>query len=162
MVIALPVFIISCSSDDDDKVNNSIVGTWKFKEVTAGEIKTNNTANDGKITSYLVNLAKDDFSGNVYTFSDDGTFSFDDALASYHYSGDYTFKDGKLTLLYGHEDEYDIFNVSIVNGTLIFEENYTEDINDLQLNDLIAIGIGDPVNFNATKTTAKIAFNRQK
>ena len=73
-VLSLSLCAVSCSSDDDEKENNSIVGVWKFKEATAGEIKTNNTANDEKIKPEIASASKDNFKGTTLTLKSDGTF----------------------------------------------------------------------------------------
>jgi hypothetical protein len=159
LAMSLPVIFSSCSKDDDDKENSSIVGTWKFKETTVGEVKTNNTANDSKISNLVTGWAKKDFETFTYTFVADGTFTLIDSHEAE--SGTYTFKDGTLKLIWGDPDDYDIYKASVVNGVLIFEKDYTEGCDDLELNELIELGISDPVNFQVSKAIAKISFSRQ-
>ena len=158
MVLSLSLCVVSCSSDDE-KESDSIVGTWKYKEVTAGEVKTNSTANDSKIGKLITDWAKKDFDSFTYTFVADGTFTLIDSHEAE--SGTYTFKDGILKLMWGDPDDYDIYKASVVNGVLIFEKDYTEGCDDLELNELIKLGITDPVNFQASKAIAKICFSRQ-
>lgn len=156
-VMSLPLIFSSCSNDDE-KEDNAIVGTWKFKEAVS-DVKTNSTANDNKIANLVTDWAKKDFDTFTYTFAADGTFTLTDSYETE--SGTYTFKDGALKLMWGSPDDYDIYKASVINGVLIFEEDYTEGCDDLQLDDLIQLGIGNPTEFTVTKAIAKVSFSRQ-
>jgi hypothetical protein len=149
----------SCSRDDEEKENNSIVGVWKFKEAVAGEIKTNSTVNNGKLAPFIADWGKEDFGSFIYTFTADGAFTLKDSDGPE--SGTYTYKDGILKLMWGQPDDYDTYKVAIENGVFYLYEDYTEYCNRLELNELIQPGISDPVNFTVTKAIAKINFNRQ-
>lgn len=159
MVLSLSLSSVSCSNDDEEKENNSIVGTWKFKEAMAGEVKTNSTANDTKIKPKIISTATEDYKGGIITFKEDGTFVNIDPEEPQPISGTYTFSGGVLTLKYG--DDQNTINASIANSILTVEEDYTFYCNGLELDELIEVGISDPVNFQATKAIAKISFSRQ-
>lgn len=159
-VLFLSLGAASCSSDDDqEKENNSIVGTWKFKEAVAGEVKTNSTANDGKTASFIADWGKEDFGSLTYTFATDGNFTLKSSDETE--SGTYTYQDGVLKLIWGLPDNSDIYKVAIENGIFYLYEDYTEDCNDLYLDDLIRLGISDPTEYQVTKALAIMSFSRQ-
>ncbi|MFC4673094.1 DUF5004 domain-containing protein [Dysgonomonas termitidis] len=160
MVLFLSLTVVSCSNDDEEKENNSIVGTWKFKSVAAGEIKTNSTVNDEKIKPEIIAAATDDFKETTITLKSDGTFIEEDKDEPEPSTGTYTFSDGVLTLINKSSESYSM-KASVENGILTIEQDYTFYCNGLQLDKLIELGISDPVNFQATKAIAKISFNRQ-
>lgn len=159
MALFLSLTEVSCSNDDEEKENNSIVGTWKYKEVAVGEVKTNSTANDEKVKANIPSKVASDVSGFVYVFREDKTITLtkktDDII-----NGTYTFEDGVLTLAWG-EDDYETHSASLKDGILVFEEDYVNYYNWLkQAGKLSEIGIEDG-NFQATKAIAKISFSRQ-
>lgn len=158
MILSISLSAISCSKDDDEKDSNTIVGTWKYKSVAAGEIKTNNTTNDEKIKPFVISEGVDSYIGFWFEFKADGTVrsSYEDETPM---TGTYTLSNGTLTIKDG--DETYFMKVIVDNGILIIERDYAEDCNDLELDKLIELGISDPVNFKATKAIANISFNRQ-
>jgi len=158
MVLSLSLCVVSCSGDDE-KESDSIVGIWKYKEATAGEVKTNSAANDSKIGKLITDWAKKDFDSFTYSFAAGGTFTLTDSRETE--SDTYTFNDGTLKLMWGDPDDYDIYKASVTNGVLIIEKDYTEGCDDLELNELMDAGITDPMEFTVTKATAKIGFSRQ-
>lgn len=157
MVLSLSLSAVSCTKDDE-KDGDSIVGTWKYKSVAAGEIKTNSTTNDEKIKPFVISEGVDNYIGFWYEFKTDGTVkgAYEDETPM---TGTYTFSNGTLTIKDGNKT-YSI-KATVDNGTLILERDYTEDCNDLELDKLIELGISDPANFQATKAIAKISFSRQ-
>lgn len=160
VVLSLSLNITSCSGDDEEKENNSIAGTWKFKEVKAGEVKTNSTDNDEKTALYIEGSAKEDFGNFTYVFAADGTLVLEDSYYGPG-SGTYTFEDGVLKLMWGDPDDYDIYKVLIENGIFYLYKDYTEDCNDLGLDDLIDLGISAPTEYQVEKAIARISFSRQ-
>ncbi len=156
LVLWLPVALGSCSKDDDGKDNDSIAGTWKFKEAAAGEVKTNSTANDGKIKPAIVSAAAEDFKGSVITLREDGTFTAEEKRGTS--TGTYTFTNGKLALT--STDAYTISG-SVENGILTIEEDYTPYADGLLPDRLIALGISNPEDFTVDKAIVKISFSRQ-
>lgn len=162
MVLFLSLTVVSCSNDDEEKENNSIVGTWKFKSVAAGEIKTNSTTNDEKVKINVTSKAASDFSGFIYVFREDKTVTLTDAKYTDDISnGTYTFKDGVLKLTWGSEDDYDIYNATLSDNILTIEDDYVNYYDWLkQAGQLSEIGIDDS-DFQITKAAVKISFNRQ-
>lgn len=161
MVLSLSLTVVSCSNDDDDQVNNSIVGTWKFKEVTAGEVKTNSTVNDEKVKTNIVTTVTSSRSGFVYVFREDKTVTLTDTKYTDDISeGTYTLEDGVLTLTWGVDDG-DTYSVSLKDDILVMEDDYVGYYNSLKETGLSEIGIEDE-NFEATKAIAKISFSRQQ
>lgn len=160
MVLSLSLTVVSCSNDDEEKENNSIVGTWKFKEATAGEIKTNSTTNDQKIKPGIISAATDDFKGTTIILKSDGTFIEEDTDEPEPSTGTYTFSDGVLTLINKSNESYSM-KASVENGILTIEQDYTFYCNGLQLDKLIKLGISNPTDFTVTKAIAKISFSRQ-
>ena len=160
MVLSLSLTVVSCSNDDEEKENNSIVGVWKFKSASTGEIKTNSTVNDEKIKPGIISAATDDFKETTITLKNDGTFIDESKDEPEPATGTYTFSDGVLTLLNKSNESYSM-KASVENGILTIEQDYTFYCNGLELDELIELGISDPVNFQATKTIAKISFGRQ-
>jgi len=159
-VLFLSLVAVSCSSDDDqEKENNSIVGTWKFKEAVAGEVETNSTINDGKTASFIADWGKEDFGSLTFTLAADGNFTLKGSDETE--SGTYIYQDGILKLIWGRPDESDVYKVAIENGEFYLYEDYTEDCNDLDQDDLIRLGISDPTEYQVTKAIAKISFKRQ-
>lgn len=160
MILSISLSAISCSKDDDEKENNSIVGVWIFKEATAGEVKTNSTANDEKIKPGIISAATDDFNETTLTLKSDGTFTEEDLDEPEPSTGTYTFSDGVLTLINKSNESYSM-KASIENGILTIEQDYAFYCNGLQLDELIELGISDPTDFTATKAIANISFSRQ-
>lgn len=161
MVLSLSLTVVSCSNDDDDQVNNSIVGTWKFKEVTAGEVKTNSTVNDEKVKTNIVTTVTSSRSGFVYVFREDKTVTLTDTKYTDDISeGTYTLEDGVLTLTWGVDDG-DTYSVSLKDDILVMEDDYARYYNSLKETGLSEIGIEDE-SFEATKAIAKISFSRQQ
>lgn len=157
MVLSLSLTVVSCSNDDGEKENNSIVGVWKFKSVSAGEIKTNSTVNDEKIKPGIISVATDDFRGSTITFKSDGTYIDESEDEPRPTTGTYIFSDGVLTVINKNNESYQI-KASVENGVLTIEEDYTFYCNGLEPDELIGLGISDPENFQAIKAIAKVSF----
>jgi hypothetical protein len=167
MVLSLSLSAVSCSSDDDEQennpteqVNNSIVGVWKFKEVVVGEVETNDPANNEKIKPEIVSVSIGDYKTLTWTFKSDGTCIDDDAEELRPDTITYTFSNGILTLFYKRSEPEEI-NASVENGILTIEHDYLNYFNRMELDELIGLGISDPVNFHVTKAIAKTSFSRQ-
>lgn len=155
LLVALPLLstLNSCKNDDDD--SSSLVGTWYYRDVTTGEIKTNSSANDLIIKSYVAKLGVDDYIGFWFEFKADGTCraSYKDEKPS---SGSYTYANGVLTVTDGGERT--TMNVSVVDDVLTFEKDYTAECNRLSQSLLSVMGVKDPANFKVIKAIGKINF----
>ncbi len=152
----------SCSDDDDDdkKVNNSIVGTWTFKEVQT-DVKTNSTENDKKAKDYIIEEEEDWAKATTFTFNENGTFVAKNTMYNDE-SGTYTFKDGKLIFNYTNEDgedDFEPYNASIIDGILYMtyaDYSYMEELKNYPQD----AGITDP-DFTITKADYKVVFKRK-
>jgi hypothetical protein len=164
--LALSLSVISCSKDKDDKDNNddkkkneSIIGTWKYTKVEAGEIKTNSSANDAIIKDYIVeNRLKPDFQGSVFKFKEDGTVDrIDEGEDNPLYTIPYSFSDGILTM-------NGIVNKASINkGVLTIEIDLTDRCNSEQVEWMLTeLGVTDMGNgFHVTKATGKVTLTKQ-
>jgi hypothetical protein len=168
MVLSLSLSTVSCSSDDDEQennpteqVNNSIVGVWKLKGVVAGEVETNDPANNEKIKPEIVSVAIGDYETLTMTLKSDGTCIEEDEDEPQPSTFTYTFSNGLLTFLYKGGDTYEV-KASVENGILTIEYDYLNYFNRMELDKLIELGISDPVNFHVTKAIAKTSFSRQQ
>ncbi|MDR1883794.1 MAG: hypothetical protein LBR26_13580 [Prevotella sp.] len=163
MALSLPLIFSACSNDDDEKVNNSIVGTWKFKDVVAGEIQTNSPADRDKIAKWVTDRARNSFGNRIYTFAANGALQLKDSEETD--TGTYTFEDGTLMLVWGNpvDDDNDVYKGTVENDILVIEDDFTKYCNglELELDELINLGLGNPTDFEATKVTARMSFSRQ-
>jgi len=158
LALLMPLLFNSCSKNEgDDNNDNSIIGTWEFNSVYAGEIKTNNAINTEKIKPYVISSGEYMFKGYKYVFKEKGKLesSFNGGAPT---NATYTYSNGILTAKAGNQTL--TIKASISNGFLQLEQDFTEDCNNIKLKDLIELGIDD-INFKATKAIAIIYFKKQ-
>jgi hypothetical protein len=151
VVLALPLSFISCSGDDDKKgkeEKESIVGTWNFKSVTAGEVKTNSAENDAKIGAHIIAKAEKD--ATDITFTEDGK-----VITQYSTSSSYTFIDGVLSIDGG------VIPATLKGNTLTLVRDFKPRLEDMELDELIALGITDIFSgFSVTKATVNVNYSK--
>lgn len=150
----LPAFN-SCKNDDDD--SDSLVGTWYYRDVAAGEIKTNSAANDAIIKSYVAREGVDEYIGFWYEFSTNGTFrsSYKDEKPL---TATYTYANGFLTFITEGERDKETMKVSVASDVMTFEKDYTNRCSNLSQSELRDLGVNDPGSFRVTKAIGKINF----
>lgn len=161
----------SCSDDDDDKkeANNNIVGQWKFQKMDITKVITNSTANDKKVSD---DISKTDpvcaevkkYRDATWNFKEDGTIEF--TLGNKSRKGTYRYTGGRLEIFEKmNEDTEDTtyyrYQVNIINGVLIFEYDFTNDYEELELDEIISLGITDTDKFEVLQAGVNISYQRQ-
>jgi len=155
--LSLMLAFSACSDDDDKEVVNPIVGTWSFSSVVADEVELSDNYYKERIENFLEKRGESDFGSFTYTFTADNKVTLVDLDGSG--VGTYTFKDGKLTIVWG-EDDYDTYYASLGNGVLYIYEDYLEMLNDLELIDFIHLSIND-LSLDFHKAVVKMTFVKQ-
>lgn len=159
MLLSVSLGLVSCS-DDDDNDNGALVGTWDYKSASAGEVKTNSSANDEIIKAETIFEGNESFYGFWYDFKTGGGFSssFKDETPGV---GTYTYRKGILTIKAKNGTDVESMRLIVVSDNeFIIEHDYADEFNEMDSDRLVRLGIKDP-NFKVSKAIARATFTKR-
>ena len=157
MTLSLFLIFTACSREVEKVEGNSIVGTWTFSEATADVIESNNPEYNSIIGTFVAERGRKDNNNSFFVFAEDGTVTsgFSDEVGTYIAS--YTFKNDVLTFI---DEEFTVNVPASVDGNKLYiYADYADHFNDLGLDELIKLGIGDP-STRAEKAIVKLTYTK--
>lgn len=154
--VLLSLSFCSCSDKDDDK--DPILGKWTYVSTEIVTVQTNSEANNEKTKIDVQKESAYEYSGFWYHFGENAYVSsgYDDEEDDELSEGSFTLSDNivRITL-----DATKVFSGSLTDGKLVFERDITDEYSNLELDQLLAMGITDH-DYKADKVVVKVIFHR--
>ena len=112
--------VTACSSDDDDKKTDSIVGQWQFEKYEI-QIDPSSSEIENALKDLIDKLTNEDIAKNIATLKDDNTYTIVSANNNQIDKGKYSLSGDLLTLNPGKSGSIKLTIASNSGGKLIFD-----------------------------------------
>lgn len=115
-LLLVSLVFFACSSDDDIKGSDSIVGKWSYQKITV-EVNTNDPATTVEIKEKLLNDRERQ--GGI-EFTEDLVYKYYDPVDNKIYSGTYYFEGNKLYICFTDKEGKECDQIAYtLNGSLL-------------------------------------------